>query len=385
MHLTRYDRGANLSPPSLAVVIARLCLRRSVLMHVSGVLFSCAVGTAKLERPSPFGAHQHATPEAYLRALRERVAVSLALTGVLLDELIGQLEAGRIEIVIATLRGLRLAMPQVRSMAAERSKAWRLAKRTNVRTNEHSQGVQTNVRANTETGSEPPPSQTLPLPSECVSSSDLLDKKGENTNTQKGEGSVRGETERHTRTHTRPAFANSSADGEMSRDALMVGKAYKERWEQVTGTEWNSFNRNHDALKDIAAWVRAQAARDNTTVEETLSRLLDAFFADDWATKNKYPLASLSKNPGRYYEGSTPETELERVSGQVLEMKEVLRGYRKEGRTADADELERVEYRPLIQRFHDLSGERHTGSKIVGPFAGAGKIFDRAKGSGKSG
>lgn len=81
---------------------------------------------------------------------------------------------------------------------------------------------------------------------------------------------------------------------------LVVAKAYQSRWETETGDCWMAFDRNRRDLEGVGMYCKAKAAKTGKSIESVAAEVLDAFFADPFATKTKWPIGVLAKNPGGY-------------------------------------------------------------------------------------
>lgn len=118
----------------------------------------------------------------------------------------------------------------------------------------------------------------------------------------------------------------------------LLGK-FGRRFEDETGLPWFGAHRVFQRGLEVERWCEAVAKKKGCKPEDVHQRVVDGFFSDDWARRNKYPVEALLNNPHRYYERqrelSTEEREakLSKLTGRTewlrtqlqLETDEVLK------------------------------------------------------------
>lgn len=80
----------------------------------------------------------------------------------------------------------------------------------------------------------------------------------------------------------------------------LVARGYQRRYEREAQSAWQSYAANEPQLREVSAWVAAEADRHEVDPTRVVDRMLDGFFADEWARDHDWPLRRLAKDPARY-------------------------------------------------------------------------------------
>jgi len=102
----------------------------------------------------------------------------------------------------------------------------------------------------------------------------------------------------------------------------LLGK-FGVRFEEEMGLPFFGADRVFQRGLDVERWCDAVAKKKGCKPEDVHVRLVDGFFADDWAKRNRYPIEALLNNPHRYYEmkrelsGEERAAKLSNLTGRI--------------------------------------------------------------------
>jgi hypothetical protein len=97
----------------------------------------------------------------------------------------------------------------------------------------------------------------------------------------------------------------SSSAADTKRPSQVVRLAFERRFFDATGNRPSWGPKAVDACQRIGAWLD-DGVRDGPEFDAKLRRLLDGFFADEWARNATYPIGDLAERTVRYFAPPKP-------------------------------------------------------------------------------